>query len=189
MQIAGIPIVKPVTAYDSPTGEIFIIVLAQSLYLDDHIDGSLLCPNQLRYNGIEVDDIPHPLAPEPELTTHSIYIPLEDVRTPLMLRGVISLFYSRYPTVDDEIENCQWLLFTSELEWDPHSTAFEGNECAISDNVSLSMPLKDRSIGNIISYPNYTETTDQSTDVSLALNGDALLAMLQGSNALTVKHV
>ncbi len=52
-----------------------------------------------------MDDIPHQLAPEPELATDSICIPEEDVRIPLMLRGVISLFHTRYPTVD-EIENC-----------------------------------------------------------------------------------
>jgi hypothetical protein len=51
MQMAGIPIVKAATAYDSPTGDTFIIVLAQSLYLGDHIEYSPLCPNQLRHSG------------------------------------------------------------------------------------------------------------------------------------------
>jgi hypothetical protein len=162
--MANIPIVKAATAYDSPTGETLIIVLAQSLYLGDHIEYSLLCPNQLRHNGIVVDDIPRHLAPVPELATHSIYVPEDDVRIPLTLRGVISLFHTRYPTVD-EIENCRWLLFTSELEWDPHSITFEENENAVSDHASSETSSNERSINNIISNLDHSEVINQLTRV------------------------
>jgi hypothetical protein len=81
------------------------------------------------------------------------------------------------------------LLFTAELEWYPHSSTFEDNKQAVSDHVSLLMPLKERSINNIMSNTGHPEVTDQFTSVSLALNDHALLITLQDSNALTVKHV
>ena len=107
-------------AYDSPLGETFILVIPQALYLGEHISYSLLCPNQLRYNGIIVDDVPRHLAPDPNQATHSIYDPVTNLRIPLEMKGVISLFHTRRPSAS-EIEECPWVLLTSELDWDPHS--------------------------------------------------------------------
>jgi len=60
----NIPIATAVTAYDDPTnGVTTITVLHQCLYLGDKIENTLLCPNQLRNFGIEVDDVPMHLAP------------------------------------------------------------------------------------------------------------------------------
>ena len=55
-----IPIVKAAVAYDDPiTGEIFILVIGQAFYFGDKIQDILLKPNQLRANGVIVEDIPH----------------------------------------------------------------------------------------------------------------------------------
>lgn len=126
-KLTHIPIIKTATAYDTPTGETLILVIPQALYLGDYLSYSLLCPNQLRDHGIILDDVPQHLAPDPRLATHSIYAPEENVRIPLEMRGVISLFYTRRPTAI-EIEECPWIVLTSELEWDPHSPAFQENE-------------------------------------------------------------
>jgi hypothetical protein len=86
-ELVGIPFVKVATAYNAPTGETFIIILSQALYLGDHSSYSLLCPNQLRHNGLTVDDVPRRLSPNPELATHSIFIPDEHVSIPRTERG------------------------------------------------------------------------------------------------------
>ena len=127
-ELTDIPIVKAATAYDSPTGETYIIVIPQALYLGEHLDYTLLCPNQLRHNGVIVDDVPRHLAPDPEVATH-------DARIPLELHGVISGFPTRTPT-PDEIENCKWLILTSDLEWDPHSLAFAERENQINNDMT-----------------------------------------------------
>jgi hypothetical protein len=57
-------------------------------------------------------------------SSHSIKIEDEKVETPLSLKGIISYFNVRTPTVD-EIENLQHIELTSEAEWDPHSSHFE----------------------------------------------------------------
>ena len=43
-----VPIVEAVSAYNHPTGEMFILVLVQALYLGNQQEPSLLCPNQMR---------------------------------------------------------------------------------------------------------------------------------------------
>jgi hypothetical protein len=105
-EINDIPIVKAATAYDSPTGETYILVIPQALYLGEYLDYTLLCPNQLRHYGITVDDVPRHLAPNPDIATHSIFIPEDQITIPLEMLGVISCFQTRTPT-PEEIEQCK----------------------------------------------------------------------------------
>jgi hypothetical protein len=47
-------------------------------------------PNQLRTNGVIVNDVPVHLAPDPSKATHSIYIVKDDLVILLTLKGMIS---------------------------------------------------------------------------------------------------
>ena len=86
-----IPVVKTATAYDHPYDhETYILVTAQSLYFGDKLENTLLCPNQMRSHGIEVDDVPRHLSIDGK-SSHFIYIPAENVRLPLLLHGCIIL--------------------------------------------------------------------------------------------------
>jgi hypothetical protein len=79
-----------------------------------------------------------------------MYLPEKDVQIPLEMRDVISLFHSRTPTVD-EVENCEWLMFTSEAEWDPHATDFMERELAFAhDNAYIHMDRTILSINQVI---------------------------------------
>jgi hypothetical protein len=98
---------------------------------------SLLNQNQMRSNGIIVDDCPVRLSPG-NSSTHSIYFPDEDIRIPLQLNGCMSHFVTRLPT-KQEMNSCQWLVLTDDAEWDPYSSKFNENE-----NDALS-----RSVGKI----------------------------------------
>jgi hypothetical protein len=80
----NIPVAKTVAAYDDPYDhETYILVTAQSLYYGDKIENTLICSNQMRSYGIEVDDNPRHLSIDGK-SSHSIYIPAEDVRLPLL---------------------------------------------------------------------------------------------------------
>ena len=95
-----IPIVQAGAAYDDPsTGEIIILIINQGLYFGDSLPNSLINPNQMRANGLEVDDVPKHLLRDPSKSTHSIYIPDHDIRLPLAIRGVISYLPIRKPTI------------------------------------------------------------------------------------------
>jgi hypothetical protein len=68
-----VPIVQAATAYDNPdSGEMFMLIVNQVLYLGEALENTLLHPNQLRAFGVVVDGIPKHLAPDPERATHSI---------------------------------------------------------------------------------------------------------------------
>jgi len=83
-------------------------------------------PNQIRSNGVIVDDCPTHLSPN-KSSTHSIYFPEHDVKIPLQLNGIISYISIRKPT-QLEIETCTWLELTSDDDWDPYAPSFEENE-------------------------------------------------------------
>jgi hypothetical protein len=54
-----VPVATVATAYDCPTtGKTHILVINEALYFGDKMSNTLLCPNQLRANGIRVDDCP-----------------------------------------------------------------------------------------------------------------------------------
>jgi hypothetical protein len=88
---------------------------------------SLLCPNQLRSNGLIVDDVPQHLAPINHPSTHSVQSIDDDFILPLSLKGVISYFTTRTPT-QEELNTCKWIHLTNEYNWDPHSESFNEQE-------------------------------------------------------------
>ena len=96
---------------------ICIPVTAQSLYFGDKLENTLLLPNQMGSHGIAVDNVPRHLSIDGK-SSHSIYVPAEDVRLPLLLHGCISYLPTRYPT-DYELENYKWLILSSDSMWDP----------------------------------------------------------------------
>jgi hypothetical protein len=59
-----------------------------------------------------VDDCPRHISPDPSKATHSIYIPQHNLRIPLRLKGVLSYFEMRFPTVV-ELESYPWIELTS----------------------------------------------------------------------------
>ncbi len=107
------------------------MVLNQALYFPE-LDHSLLNPNQMRLNGVIVDDCPKHLSSPDKQSTHSIYFPEQDVRIPLQMGGVISRFVTRLPT-NEELEECQWLHLTGDQEWDPYSPSFAANERVMNE--------------------------------------------------------
>jgi hypothetical protein len=81
----------------------------------------------MRANGIIVDDIPKHLAPDPKAATYSIYVPEQDLRIPLKLKGKISGLHTRYPS-EQEVETCKRIILTSDAEWNPNAEEFEEKE-------------------------------------------------------------
>ena len=81
--------VEAVTAYNHPPSEAFIYVLVQAIYLSEHQEPSLLCPNQMRSFVIIVDDVPKHQSVNCMLS-HLIYTCIMDLRLLLKMDGVIS---------------------------------------------------------------------------------------------------
>ncbi len=94
---------------DNPVdGSMVILVINEALYFGDRVEYSLLCPNQLRYNGLEVNDVPPIFGPN---RPHSIVIPGK-LELPLKMRGVMPYLETRKPTLD-ELSKCEQYELTS----------------------------------------------------------------------------
>jgi hypothetical protein len=125
-----VPIVTAATAYDDKVaGTTYILILGQSIYMADTMNFTLLCLNQMRKNGIIVNDCPKHLAPPNSQSTHSLICSEEDqeIHIKLHLNGVTSFFETRIPT-ETEIKTCKWIFLTNDTSWDPHSNEFQAQE-------------------------------------------------------------
>ena len=57
--VPNVPIVHAATAYQSPvTGQTYILVFNEALWMGGQLDHSLINPNQLRHHGTKVQDNP-----------------------------------------------------------------------------------------------------------------------------------
>jgi len=112
------------------------LVINQALYFGDQLDEVLLNPNQIRAYGNIVDDVPKIFGG----TSHSITIPDENIVIPLSMKGIISYFPVRTPT-QYEIENCQVVTLTSEAEWDPYSSTYDGHNTEAMDYTMQPMSI------------------------------------------------
>jgi hypothetical protein len=167
--IENVPIVLAGTAFNDPTtGETFILIINQALYLGDVLEETLLNPNQMRHNGLIVDDVPKHLAPDPQHATHSIYIPNHDVRIPLVMRGIVSGFCTRYPTIH-ELETCLWIDLTNDADWEPNSGHFAEQERTCEDRLDTGIGMEEaveRRIYAIKAKPWETPTNALSSNLS-----------------------
>jgi hypothetical protein len=124
--LKDVDIVTGYAAYDDPaTGKTYILHIAQALWLGHNHAASLICPNQLRSNGLRVDDIP--LCFSGGKSLNGIYDPGSDVTLPFSMKGVISYLPIRTPS-EFEYLSCDKIWLTSEDTWNPNSDTIAREE-------------------------------------------------------------
>ena len=122
--LKDVPIASVATAWDSPEdGRTLLLIINEALYFGDRMNHTLLCPNQLRYNGIQVHDTPKAFDPK---SPHAIIIPGQ-AHLPLHLHGVISFLETRKAT-EEEVLNCDRVELTSPAPWNPFSELLQQRE-------------------------------------------------------------
>lgn len=114
-----VPIVTGATAFVRPdTGENVILIVNQALYLGEHVEQSLLNPNQIRFDGNQVQD--DPTKPRLGITTEDgMFISMQQYGT---LIGMMS-----YCPTFQEYESLERYTLTGLETWDPHNVKFEVN--------------------------------------------------------------
>jgi hypothetical protein len=110
--VPGNPIVTAGTVWVDPrTKHLFLLVLNECLYFGDRLNNSLICPNQLRANGVIVHDVPSQFDIK---STNSIKV--DDITIPLQLRGAVSYFETQLPRTE-ELGYLPRILLTSTTDW------------------------------------------------------------------------
>lgn len=129
-KLYNIPIGTAVTLWQNPTdSQIYALVFHEALYFGDRLGASsLLNPNQMRKNGLIVEDIPRHLDVT-GCSRHAIIVPrAQNLKIDLSLDGVISGFTSVKPSSIAECEGYPQIEMTSNVHWNPRSSDFAANE-------------------------------------------------------------
>jgi hypothetical protein len=161
--INSVPIVQAGTAWTSQsTGETYILVCNEGLWMADHVDNSLVNPNQLRHYGIIVQDNPYSSSP--------LYImsPDDDFVMPLEIQGTNVLAHTRTPT-DRELNTCKHIVLSSPHYWDPQRIQFPKPHRTVEEEVAEIS--EQRMIGGVESVRNIFALGNQvpeacDTDIS-----------------------
>ena len=100
--------VKAALAYDLESGVTLILIFDQSFH-DPTLPNSLINPNQMRENGLQVHDTPLRYGG----STHSIKT-TEGIVINLQSKGYLSYFTVRKPTVE-EVDSCPHVVMTGSV--------------------------------------------------------------------------
>ena len=109
---------------DPVSSQKYLLILNEALIAPD-LQGSLLNPNQLRFNGLTVNDIPVQFDSKSDHCIHALTEQGDSVSIPLSLEGIMSGFFSRQPTPDELREDLPHIVLTSVQPWEPDHSMFE----------------------------------------------------------------
>jgi Reverse transcriptase (RNA-dependent DNA polymerase) len=144
---SNVPIATVATLWESPDGEKLILIIHEALYFGERLKTStLLTPNQLRANGLVVDDVPRQFKAD---STHSIFDPATGIRTPLSIKGQASGFVSHKPTLR-EWNDCRKVILTSERPWLPNSKAIADAEYVATGQPQPKTTLPETTINHLV---------------------------------------
>ena len=153
--IKNVPIVQAATAYQSVyTGQIYILIFNEALWMGDQLDHTLINPNQLRHHGIKVQD--NPTSDEP------LYIMTEnsDFNMELKMKGTV-IFAETFTPSEKELHNCPHVVMSSPHEWNPHTVQFQSQARLFEDEMTQRYK---------ISSTNLTEFKNLHDDENLIFN-------------------
>ena len=127
--ISNVPIVHAATAWQSKeTGQTYILVFNEALWMGNTMDHTLINPNQLRHHGTKVQDNPmsdHPL---------SIITDDNEFCMELTMSGTIVFATTHSPT-EQELNTCQHVILSSSHSWNPHNVTFPKSKRTLEEEI------------------------------------------------------
>ena len=130
-----VPIVTAAVMYDCEySGSSYVLIVHNALHFKN-MDVNLIPPIMMRIAGLEVDECPKFLARTPNESNHSIYFPVNELRIPLCIEGLISYIPTREPTIKESNEKIgEYVLLAQKLpSWDPHTHEYRDQEYRMID--------------------------------------------------------
>jgi hypothetical protein len=173
-------IINAAIAYDSPeSGETIVLIVNQAIH-NPNVQHNLLCPLQLRTNGVTVNETPKFVADHPTDQDHVILVPNpgdDELRIPLQIRGTTSTFPTRRPTAA-EFAECRHVELTyDDPEWDPSTKSYEEQESAMTDSAGRLLETGDRITSRFIesAVSNESSRTSARTIADMSSQSTAVL--------------
>ena len=116
--VSNIPIVHADTAWQSAhTGQTYILVFNESLWMGNHMDRSLINPKQSRYYGIKVQD--NPILD----TALSIITEENEFCMELAMAGTV-IYDETFTPSEKEPHQCPHIILSSPHAWNPQNVVF-----------------------------------------------------------------
>ncbi len=116
--IKNVPIVNAATAWQSTiTGQTFILVFNEALWMGDTLPHTLINPNQLRHYGVRVQDDPTSTEPLSIITEDNEFC------MELTMKGTIVCAHTHTPS-DAELNQCPKIVLSSDHAWNPQKVSF-----------------------------------------------------------------
>ena len=129
--IDNVPIATVGTVWVSPKdGRPYLLIVNEALYFGERLKHSLLCPNQMRAYGVDVNDCPRQFD---KRSTHSIEVKEHGLSIPLELLGIASAFPTHKPS-DKEVDELTRITLTSAKDWHPSSNEYSQAEARLAQN-------------------------------------------------------
>ena len=128
--IQNVPIVTAATAWQSSTtGQTYILVMNEALWMGPSLPNTLINPNQLRHYGVTVQD--NPVSHKP------LYIMSEDnsFSMELKMKGTIVMAHTFTPSAE-ELNECPHIILSSPHQWDPQNVTFNGNSRSFEEEIN-----------------------------------------------------
>ena len=125
--IKNVPIVTAATAWQPQrSGQVYILVFNEALWMGDMMESSLVNPNQLRHHGVRVQD--NPMSEDPL----SIISEDEEFGMELKMKGTI-VYANTFTPSKAELESCQRIHLTSQHPWEPNEVKFPKSKNTLED--------------------------------------------------------
>ena len=141
--IQNVPIVHAATAWQSKeTGQTYILILNESIWMGDTMSHTLINPNQLRHFGTKVQD--NPMSDQPL----SIITEDNGFCMDLAMAGTIC-YVDTFAPSEKELHTCPHIVLSSSHPWDPHNVKFPKCRRTLDEEVGGL-----RYISTVISAPN-----------------------------------
>ena len=145
-----------VVAYDDvESGEAYLLIFHQAIYIESLGSRHLLNPNQMREAGIQVSDIPLQFTTGRPVTKDNHSIIHETLHIPLSMNGVISFFNVRKPTtaeIQNLVESWRIDMPPENRIWNPNDSDYEADERLLRDCLRVNaniVSIENRRINSI----------------------------------------
>jgi hypothetical protein len=150
--IQNVPIVHAATAWQSKeTGQTYILVMNECIWMGDTMSHTLINPNQLRHFGTQVQD--NPMSSQPL----SIITEDNEFCMELTMSGTICSVDTFAPS-EKELRTCPHIVLSSPHQWDPHNVIFPKCKRTLDETVGGL-----RYVSTVISAPNQNYIDENET--------------------------